>query len=92
MTTGTRVNPLHVEALTADDVQHGDRLLVWKPGEPTSTRHYTALGGWYPDDEDTMVIDVRDEDGTEHTFATSEIGLTGDRYSGVWTHIAIRDE
>lgn len=93
MATGTRVNPLHTEALTADDVHDGDHLLVWMPGDQTTTRRYTVIGGWYHDDDGTMVIDVRDEaDGKIHTFATSEVGLTCDRYSGEWTRIAIRDE
>lgn len=90
---GTRINPLDIDALTSDSVKAGDRIICWRPGVPESTRRLTFVNGPYNDDEDSMVVDVVFEGETQpRTVLTSEVGLTGQRYDGTWTHIARYDE
>ena len=88
----TRTNPLKSDALTADTVAVGNHIIVWIPDVAGSTKFYQVLNGPYTDDDGTMVIDVRDAESKEYTLPTSEAGLTGGRYDGEWTHIAIIDD
>lgn len=87
-----RINPLKNDALTADTVVADQRIIVWKPGDEASTRRYTVLTTPYTDDEQDMVVEVRSEDGRELVLLTSEAGLTGGRFDGAWTHIAIEND
>lgn len=92
MNESKRVNPLHRGALTTDEITTGERIVCWKPGDHASTRHLVVLNTPYTDEGGTLVVDVRHEDGRETSEPTSELGLTGNRYTGEWTVIAIRDE
>lgn len=87
-----RVNSLKNDAVTADTVKKGDKLICWIPGNSGSTRHVTIAGGPYVSDEDDLVVDVTHADGHTSTELTSTLGLTPDRYSGNWAAIAIFDE
>lgn len=87
-----RTNPLKADALTADTVTPGDRIVVWRPLTPGSARRYTVLGSPHTDDDGTMVIHLRNESDADVTISTSEAGLTGSRYDGKWSHIAVIDD
>ena len=86
-------NPLHEDGLTADTVRAGNRIICWRPGEPSSrTLRVTVLAGPYIDDDGDQVIEVRHPDGHVSTVLTSEAGLSGDRFTGEWRAIAILNE
>ena len=88
-----RINPLDKDALTCDAVKPGDHIICWRPGVANSVRRFTILNGPYNDDDSTMVVDVKDKASNDvWTLPTSEVGLTGQRYDGRWTHIARYDE
>lgn len=87
-----RVNPLNLNALTADDVTSGDRIICWQPGVSDSTRHLRLASSVYTDDEGYMILDVEDGNGCVTTEFTSAVGLTCDAHSGQWTVIAIPNE
>ena len=91
METTPRVNPLKDDAVTADTVQMGDHLIVWRPGDPDSRIEVTITSEVYYDDDSTMIIDAT-QAGRESTFSTSELGLTANRHTGQWTRIAIINE
>lgn len=90
--TRTRVNPLRHDALTADNVQMGDKIAYWELGWDNPVKHVTVLEVPYIDSDGDMVVDLRHPDGDETTELASTIGLTGDRYDGHWGAIAIRDD
>lgn len=85
-------NPLNRDALTAADVSCGDQIICWQPGKSESTQHLTIVHGPHTDDDDNMVVVVRHKDGHETTELTSSVGLSGERYSGEWSHIAVHNE
>ncbi len=92
MNGSKKVNPLHRGALTLEDVNAGDNIICWKPGDSNTTRRMTIVSSPCQDEDDTWVVDVSDIDGRVRTVPTSEVGLSGERYTGEWTLIAIRDE
>lgn len=89
-----RINPLNINALTVEDIRGGEKILCWKPGDPTSVQHLELMGAAYTDDENDLVIRVRDSEtgANERVLLTSEIGLTNSRYSENWSAIAIHDD
>lgn len=87
----TRVNPLRHDALTADNIQRGDKITYWTLGWDNPVKHATILETPYIDNDGDMVVDLLHPDGDETTELTSAIGLTGDRYDGRWSAIATRD-
>lgn len=87
-----RVNPLKSDALTADAVYVGVDIICWQPKKLGTTRHLRIVNGPYHDDDGTMVVDVRDKSGKEWTEETDTVGLTGNRYTGEWSTIAIPDD
>lgn len=89
---GTSVNPLRADALTAGTIRAGDHIRCWDPQHQGSERRLTVLSSPYLDDDDDLVVKVCYEDGREDTVLTSSIGLTGYRFDGSWSVIAIRDE
>jgi|JI10StandDraft_1071094.scaffolds.fasta_scaffold169497_2 hypothetical protein len=92
METYKRVNKLKGDALTVDTVNPDDRIIVWEPDDEDSVRKYTVCGTSFRDEDETMVIEVRSPDGQTQILPTSKVGLTCDRHSGLWTHIAILDD
>jgi hypothetical protein len=88
----TRVNPLREDALTIDTIRSGDRIVSWELGWENGVKHLTIMGEAYADGDGNMVVDVRHPDGCVTTELTSTVGLTGQRYTGQWTAIAIRDQ
>lgn len=87
----SRTNPLHEAGLTADTVKAGDRIVVYVPQTPTSAKRYTVVNTPFIDDDDDQVVTLRTEQGEEYDFLTSEAGLSGGRYDGIWTHVALID-
>lgn len=85
-------NPLHDGALTADTVEVGQRIVVYVPGLPDSARRYKVLSTSYVDDDGDRVIALGDKNGDEKVFLTSEAGLSGGRYDGIWTHVAVEED
>lgn len=89
----SRVNPLHSEGLTVDSVKADDNIVVYVPQTPSSSIRYCVLNEPYTDNDGDMVVDLRRQDtGEEFTLLTCEAGLTGGRYDGIWTHVAVIDE
>lgn len=87
-----KTNPLHEDGLTSDTIKSGDRIVVYVPHTPSSARHYKVLNVPYIDKDDDLVIGLLGDDGCEHVLLTSEAGLSGGRYDGVWTHVALIDD
>ena len=90
MNVSTRVNPLLQSALTLETIRVGMPIIVRTP--PPNSRDeqtVTILSDPYHNDEGDLVVDVRHDDGHETTELTSELGLTGDRFSGEWYKVAI---
>lgn len=85
----THTNPLHEDGLTADTIKTGDRIVVYVPRTMESARRYTVINTPFIDDDDDLVVTVRTEDGKEYDMLTSEAGLSGGRYDGIWTHVAV---
>ena len=85
-------NPLKADALTGDAIKVGTQIKYWQPGKPNSVHRVTVTSPPYVSDDGDMVVDVRHPDGRESVELTSTIGLTGDRYTGEWTAIAIPDD
>lgn len=85
-------NPLHPDGLTSDTVKTGQQIVVYVPHTPQSARRYKVLNTPYLDDDGDMVVDLLSEDKGEHVLLTSEAGLSGGRYDGIWTHVALTDE
>ena len=87
----TIANPLHEDGLTADTVRTGDQIVVYVPRTATSAHRYKVINTPYIDDDGDMVVVLLDENGEERILLTSEAGLSGGRYDGVWTHVALID-
>lgn len=85
-------NPLLESSLTTETVKVGDRIVVYVPNTPSSANRYKVLNEPYIDDDADLVVEVQTEDGREVTMLTSEAGLSGGRYDGIWTHVALIDE
>lgn len=86
-----KVNTRKSDAVTISTVHLDDHLIVWWPGQQGSRMEVTITSPAYTDEDGTMVIDGI-VDGHERQFSTSELGLTGDRYTGEWVAIAIHDD
>ncbi len=88
------VNPLKEDALTMSTVRWGDRIICWKPGEPSSRRNWTIRSEVYPQENDggTLVVTVENNDGYSITLPADQIGLCGNRFTGEWSVIAILNE
>ncbi len=87
-----RTNPLHEDGLTSDTIKSGDRIVVYVPRTQSSARRYKVVNVPYIDTDGDLVVGLIDEDGEEQVLLTSEAGLSGGRYDGVWTHVALIDE
>lgn len=93
--TDKRVNPLHTEALTIDDVAPGDRIISWTPGNKMSVKHLEILSSQYTDADGYQVVLARDSryhDSPEREVRTSEIGLASDRYKASLWHAIVTPE
>lgn len=84
-----RQNPLKADALTADTIKPGRPIKYWTPGDSKSVRVATPACQPYMDPDGDLVIDLIHPDGHQSTELTSAVGLTGERYTGVWRAIAI---
>lgn len=85
------INPHKADAVTASTVEQGDHLIVWSPGIAGSREEITILSSVCWDNDGTMVVDAI-VGGHRGQYPTSRLGLTGDRYTGEWNHIAILNE
>lgn len=86
------VNPLKEDALTISTINPGDQIISWEPNRADSVRYLTILGDPYVDDDGDLVVEAQHQDGHQTLELTSSVGLSGDRYTGKWHAIAIRDE
>lgn len=91
-TKSRRINPLKQDALTSDTIKPGEEIKYWEPGNPSSVHRVTILCLPYITEEGDMAVDVRHRDGHESVELTSAIGLTGDRFTGLWSAIAIPND
>jgi hypothetical protein len=88
----SKSNPLHEQALTTESVKSGDRIVVYVPHTPSSANRYKVLNEPYVDDDGDLVVELQKTNGQEVTLLTSEAGLSGGRYDGIWTHVALIEE
>lgn len=89
-----RVNPLMEEGLVLGHPSAGvgETILVWRPGVEGSRRVYKILREADVDADGSLVMIVQDEDGKVRPVATSSLGLTCQRHSEDWTHVAVPDD
>lgn len=92
MNVSMKVNPLKHDALTTDTISSGDRIRCWTPNKPETVRNLVVLNDPYTDGDGDQVVEVRHLDGRETVELASDLGLSGYRYSGEWTAIAIIDD
>lgn len=90
-------NPFDPNAITASNIQPGDRVEVKYRFEQSPDWHYseriaqfTALDLPEIDGDGNRVILVKLPTGHETRVLTSEVGLTGNRYTGEWTAVATK--
>src|SRR6478672_4543553 len=97
MSGSRRTNPLRSGALTLEDVGPLDRIVSYVPDKPETARRLTIVTGPYIDESGdngtgNLVVEVEHPDGHTTIELTSEIGLTGDRYTAAWTHVVVPEK
>lgn len=102
---GNYMRPRTLYAVTVDNINKTcGQIITWKPKDgkamedeerptpPEDARFLTVVSGPYWNETEDMVVDVLHPDGHESTERTSELGLTANRYTGLWDAIAIEDD